>query len=368
MKVYLVGGAVRDKLLGLKIKERDYVVVGATVDEMLSLGFKKVGKDFPVFLHPQTHEEYALARTEKKTTKGYRGFICHTDPSVTLEDDLRRRDLTINAMAEDYQGKLIDPYQGRIDIKKKLLRHVSPAFSEDPVRILRIARFAARLNNFSVAPETNQLMLLMVRGGEVDALTPERVWQELARALAEHYPKKFFEVLHDCDALEKLFPEFLPTLIIIQKTLDNTVTLDLDTPYRFAALAMSISSVAIKNFANRYKIPKIYSSLALLGIKIKEQIKTLSSSSSAIVQFLEICDSYRRPKRLELILRAHQAYILALSDHSLQSNCYKTLIQAYEFTKTVHLDQATIEAFPKFELARLLHERRVTILQSIYEK
>lgn len=211
MKIYLVGGAVRDKLLGLNVKDHDYVVVGSTPQEMLDKGFRPVGKDFPVFLHPKTHEEYALARTERKTAKGYHGFVFNTDKSVTLEDDLSRRDLTINAIAQDIKtGEIIDPFNGQADIKDRVLRHVSYAFEEDPVRILRIARFAARFAKFGfvVNPKTNLLMQEMVKNGEVDALVPERVWQELSKSLNETKPSEFVKVLRNCGALVRLFPEF----------------------------------------------------------------------------------------------------------------------------------------------------------------
>src|SRR3990167_4434003 len=208
MKIYLVGGAVRDQLLGLPVKERDWVVVGATINDMLKLGYKQVGKEFPVFLHPKTKEEYALARMERKVKPGYQGFTFDTSPIVTLEDDLIRRDLTINAMAEDEDGALIDPYHGKADLEAKILRHTSPAFSEDPVRILRLARFLARFASlgFSIAQETHDLMQTMVQNGEVDALVPERVWKEFERSLREPNPEKFFEVLAACHALPRLFP------------------------------------------------------------------------------------------------------------------------------------------------------------------
>ena len=212
METYLVGGAVRDKLLHLPVRERDWVVVGATPEEMLALGYIPVGRDFPVFLHPETRDEYALARTERKTGHGYTGFATCSDPGITLEQDLLRRDLTINAMAETAHGELIDPYGGREDLDNGVLRHVSPAFAEDPVRILRIARFAARFSRmgFHVAHDTNRLMRTMVARGEVDYLVPERVWAELVKALAENTPARFFEVLQGCNALEKLFPEMGP--------------------------------------------------------------------------------------------------------------------------------------------------------------
>ena len=195
----MVGGAVRDELLGLPVKDRDYVVVGATPEEMIALGYKPVGRDFPVFLHPQTHEEYALARTERKIARGYHGFEFHAAPGVTLEQDLARRDLTINAIAKDASGKLIDPHNGAADLKARVLRHVSPAFAEDPVRILRVARFAARFG-FTIADETLALMRRMVNAGEADALVAERVWQELARGLMEQKPSRMFEALRACGA------------------------------------------------------------------------------------------------------------------------------------------------------------------------
>ena len=207
MQVWTVGGAVRDALLGRPVHDRDWVVVGATPEQMRAAGYQPVGKDFPVFLHPDTHEEYALARTERKTAPGYHGFVFHAAPDVTLEEDLARRDLTINAMAEDADGRRVDPFGGERDLRDGVLRHVGPAFVEDPVRILRLARFAARFPGFSVAPETRDLMRRMVEAGEVDALVAERVWQELARGLMEERPSRMVEVLRDCGALARLLPE-----------------------------------------------------------------------------------------------------------------------------------------------------------------
>ncbi|MDH3948278.1 MAG: multifunctional CCA addition/repair protein, partial [Gammaproteobacteria bacterium] len=253
MQIYKVGGCVRDELLGLPVKDRDWVVVGTTPQEMLDAGYKPVGKDFPVFLHPETHEEYALARTERKTAPGYTGFAFHAAADVTLEEDLLRRDLTINAMAETPAGELIDPYHGRDDLQHRLLRHVSPAFVEDPVRILRVARFAARLAefDFQVAEETMRLMREMVSNGEVDALVPERVWQETVRALSEAVPTRFFEVLRECGALAKLFPELeqlygvpqppehhpeIDTGVHTMMVLQQAARLSNDPAVRFAAL------------------------------------------------------------------------------------------------------------------------------------
>jgi tRNA nucleotidyltransferase (CCA-adding enzyme) len=207
MQVYRVGGAVRDRLLGVAVNDHDWVVVGATPEQMLAAGYTPVGRDFPVFLHPQTKDEYALARTERKSAPGYHGFVVHADPAVTLEDDLRRRDLTINAIAQDEHGALIDPYDGRRDLEDKVLRHVSEAFAEDPVRILRLARFAARFHDFTVAPETMALVREMAEAGEVDALVPERVWQELATGLMEPKPSRMLQVLREGGALARLLPE-----------------------------------------------------------------------------------------------------------------------------------------------------------------
>src|SRR3990167_6080610 len=209
MKIYLVGGAVRDQLLGLPVKEQDWVVVGATIEEMLTAGYRQVGKEFPVFLHPKTGEEYALARMERKINPGYKGFTFDTSKDVTLEEDLSRRDLTINAMAETPEGELVDPFHGKKDLEQKILRHVSPAFAEDPVRILRVGRFLARYAHlgFHIAPETITLMRHMVKVGEVNALVAERVWKELERALGEKNPEKFFEALANCEALAILFPD-----------------------------------------------------------------------------------------------------------------------------------------------------------------
>ena len=251
MKIYIVGGAVRDELLGRPSADRDYVVVGATPQAMQTAGYRPDGKDFPVFLHPKTHEEYALARTERKSGHGYHGFTFHAAPDVTLEEDLARRDLTINAMAKGADGELIDPYCGQRDLQAKILRHVGPAFAEDPVRILRIARFAARFSDFSVAPETLALMRGMVASGEVDHLVAERVWQELAKGLMEDKPSRLFEVLRDCGALARLLPEVdalfgvaqradyhpeIDTGIHTMMVIDQSARRRFPLPVRFAAL------------------------------------------------------------------------------------------------------------------------------------
>ncbi|MGZ5847321.1 MAG: multifunctional CCA addition/repair protein, partial [Ramlibacter sp.] len=251
MQTYMVGGAVRDALLGLPVNDRDWVVVGATPQEMALAGYLPVGRDFPVFLHPETREEYALARTERKTGRGYHGFAFHAEPGVTLEDDLARRDLTINAMAQAADGRLIDPFHGQRDLQARVLRHVTDAFREDPVRILRLARFAARFAQFTVAPETTELMRDMVDAGEVDALVAERVWQELARGLMEPRPSRMFEVLRGCGALQRLLPEVdrlwgvpqraeyhpeVDTGVHLMMVLDMSARLQAPLPVRFACL------------------------------------------------------------------------------------------------------------------------------------
>ena len=267
MKIYLVGGAVRDKLLGLPIKEKDWVVVNATVDDMLALRYRQVGKEFPVFLHPKTGEEYALARMERKVKPGYQGFTFDTSPDVSLEEDLIRRDLTVNAMAEGEDGKLTDPYGGKKDLDAKVLRHVSPAFAEDPVRILRVGRFFARYAQlgFTIAPETIALMKQMVQAGEVNALVAERVWKELERALGEKNPEKFFEALAICDALPILFPG-IQINSDGMKALTAAAILSDKSVIRFAALlhALPDAKQTISSLCDRYRVPNSFRELALL--------------------------------------------------------------------------------------------------------
>lgn len=304
LKIYLVGGAIRDEMLGLKVKERDWVVVGATPEILLKQGFQPVGKDFPVFLHPDTHEEYALARTERKTGKGYQGFVFHTDVSVTLEEDLKRRDLTINAMARAEDGTLFDPYHGQADLKARVLRHVSLAFAEDPVRILRIARFAAKLHDFTVDPKTYQLMKNMVENGEVNALVAERVWQEFSRALAEAQPTRFFEVLQQCGALDRLFPALSanPHTFLQLKSIAKEQSSPL---IQFAILMQQIKLPILKEYIKRYRIPKNYAELALLTNQFTSTYENiLHSEPEAILQFIKKTDPFRRPDRFTSFLEA----------------------------------------------------------------
>ncbi|MBU0744022.1 MAG: multifunctional CCA tRNA nucleotidyl transferase/2'3'-cyclic phosphodiesterase/2'nucleotidase/phosphatase [Gammaproteobacteria bacterium] len=352
MKVYLVGGAVRDKLLGLPVKERDWVVVGATPKEMLRLGFKKVGRDFPVFLHPKTHEEYALARTERKTGKGYIEFACHFDPEVTLEDDLIRRDLTINAMALDLDGKITDPYDGRNDLKNKILRHVSSAFAEDPVRILRIARFASRFGEFKVHPKTNKLMQEMLANGEVDALVSERVWQELERALGEPYPERFFIVLKNCQVLPKLFPEIAAHLSEIRKALKQAVCQSQESMVRFAAIAFNLDKKECDTLCKRYKLPNAYRELSLLVLRLKNEGVKLSQKSDGVVTLLEHADAYRKPERLK------QALLASLVNDKRFKKVSQRVWDAYKITQKVRLTPKIIMQEDKSNLRKILHDKR----------
>jgi len=291
VKVYVVGGAVRDELLGLPVQDRDYVVVGATPEEMVRAGYKPVGKDFPVFLHPRSHEEYALARTERKSGRGYKGFTVHAAPDVTLEEDLRRRDLTINAMAKDEAGQLIDPFGGKRDLEKRMLRHVSEAFAEDPVRILRVARFAARFG-FSLAPETLALMQRMVASGETDYLVPERVWQEFAKGLMEEQPERMFEVLEACGLRQKLLPE-LKERIGIQGTL----------PVRFARLAWPLKEAEVEALCERLRVPNEVRELALLASRNRVALRASRlATPQALLELLKRSDAFRRPERFRDLL------------------------------------------------------------------
>jgi tRNA nucleotidyltransferase (CCA-adding enzyme) len=344
IEVYLVGGAVRDRLLGLPHEDRDFVVVGATAEDLIGQGFRQVGKDFPVFLHPQTKEQYALARTERKTGPGYRGFRVHAHPGVTLEEDMRRRDLTINALAEDEQGNLIDYYGGRWDLENRVLRHVSSAFVEDPVRLLRVARYAARYSElgFTVADETRALMRAMVEKGETDALVPERVWQELAKALVELEPSRFFDVLRESGALSRLFPEIdrlfgipqaekwhpeIDSGIHTMMVLDMAARLSPDPEIRFAALTHDLgkgttpseilphhkghegrSLDLIEGLCNRLKAPRRFCELARMVARyhgIAHKIDELHPGT--VLDMFQGLDAFRRPERFEQALTAFEA-------------------------------------------------------------
>lgn len=341
MQIYLVGGAVRDKLLGLPVKDRDWVVVGATPGQMLELGYKPVGKDFPVFLHPDTKEEYALARTERKSGKGYKGFSFHTDPDVTLEEDLQRRDLSINAMAEDEAGNLIDPYNGSADIRSKQLRHVSPAFNEDPLRVLRVARFAATLG-FKVAPETMDLLKQMSSSGELEALVPERVWTETEKALAGRYPGRYILVLRACQALAVLFPELERLFGIPQPAkyhpeidsglhtimcLNQAARLTDEPVVRFATLMHDLGkgttpesewpnhhghegrgAKLVDKVCDRFRIPNKYRELARMVARYHLDCHRIQQMKpETVLKKLEQLDAFRRPERLDDFLLACEA-------------------------------------------------------------
>jgi tRNA nucleotidyltransferase (CCA-adding enzyme) len=314
VKIYTVGGAVRDELLGLPVKDRDYVVVGATPEDMTRLGYRPVGKDFPVFLHPKTHAEYALARTERKTARGYKGFRVYAAPDVTLEEDLSRRDLTINAIARDEAGRIIDPHGGAQDLQRGVLRHVSPAFAEDPVRILRAARFAARFG-FKVAPATLRLMRAMVAAGEADALVPERVWQELSIGLMEAAPSRMFALLRNCGALARVLPELdgawasRAQYARSRRALDFAAAQGRVLEVRYAVLACALGPGAVPEGALRRMSARLRASadcaeLALLALRQREQIALGARLEAvAIAALLQACDAWRRPARFAQLLQ-----------------------------------------------------------------
>ncbi|MCC2616636.1 multifunctional CCA addition/repair protein [Aestuariibacter halophilus] len=344
MQVYLVGGAVRDQMLNRPVTERDWVVVGATPDDMLAKGFTQVGKDFPVFLHPQTREEYALARTERKAGRGYTGFVCHTTPDVTLEQDLLRRDLTVNAMAEDEHGNLIDPFNGKADLEQRILRHVSDAFVEDPLRVLRVARFAARYHGlgFSIAPETLTLMQDIAASGELVSLTAERVWKETSRALTDPHPAVYFDILRQCNALSPWFAELEPlwgipnpakwhpeidtgihTLMVVEQAVNLSERLDV----RYAALVHDLGKAKtdpeqwpshhghehlglepIDALNKRLKVPNHCAELARLVCQYHTLVhRAMAIKPTTMLRLFDSCDAWRKPERFEHILLACEA-------------------------------------------------------------
>ncbi|MEQ6342556.1 MAG: multifunctional CCA addition/repair protein [Gammaproteobacteria bacterium] len=403
MKIYQVGGSVRDKLLGLPVQDRDWVVVGATPQQMLDQGFKQVGQDFPVFLHSGTHEEYALARTERKTGPGYKGFSVHAAPDVTLEDDLVRRDLTINAMAETPDGTLIDPYGGIEDLRQRRLRHVSSAFVEDPVRILRVARFAARLAplGFHVAEETNVLMRQMVESGEADALVPERVWTELVRALGEALPSRFFETLRDCGALARLFPDIdrlfgvpqppehhpeIDTGVHVMLVLDQAARLSPDTQVRFAALLHDLGKGTTppeewprhigheargvdlaKAMCKHWRVPGDYRDLAVLTAKYHTHChRAAELRPSTLLDTLQALDALRRPQRFESFLLACEADFRGRPGYEEkpypQADIFRAALQA---SQTVDAKALVAEGLVGEALAEKLRRQRITAIAHI---
>ena len=402
MKVYLVGGAVRDELLGRKAAERDWVVVGATPQQMTDAGFRQVGRDFPVFLHPKTGEEHALARTERKTGPGYRGFEVAFSPDVTLEDDLRRRDLTINAMARDPDGRLIDPYGGRADLEAKKLRHVSEAFDEDPVRILRVARFLARYEplGFSIAPETMARMRAMVAAGEVDALVPERSWQETAKALAEPAPAAWMRALRECGALARIFPELdalygvpqperwhpeIDTGLHMELVLQAAADLTPEPRIRFAALMHDLGkgrtprsrwprhvgheesgARLVEALCGRLRVPTDYRELAVLAARWHGLAhRALELRPRTILALLESCDAFRRPERFRELLVACEA------DHrgrgGFRERPYpqgERLREAQAQAMAVALNDSDRAGLTGEQIGELLRRRRLAALQA----
>ena len=381
MKTYLVGGAVRDKLLGLPVKERDWVVVGSTAEAMRALGYQPVGKDFPVFLHPQTKEEYALARTERKTAPGYTGFETHAGPDITLEQDLLRRDLTINAMAETAEGELIDPFGGKEDLENGLLRHVSPAFAEDPVRILRIARFAARFAKlgFHVAHTTNKLMRSMVDSGEVDHLVAERVWAELVKALATDNPTRFFKVLAGCGALEILFPECLPLLKVETKmshgqadiklaVLQQAVTESDDIAVRFAALMCDLDQCTpggliqqtLSALCDRQRVPNDCRELAVMAIQHRHKAQAAESLSAAqLLELLNTLDAFRRTARF------NQFLLVCAADKHANNGDFNSarLQQALDVARAVRVGELQKQGLAGKEIGAALQQSRIQAIE-----
>lgn len=375
MKIYLVGGAVRDQLLNLPIKDKDWVVVGATPDALLQLGYQQVGKDFPVFLHPDTHEEYALARTERKAGIGYTGFSCYAAPDVTLEDDLQRRDLTINAIAYSHDGEYIDPFHGIADIQAKVLRHVSDAFAEDPLRILRVARFAARFAHlgFNIAPETLSLMRNMAENGELNSLTAERVWKETEKALESQTPHIYFEVLRQCGALKVLFPEIdalfgipapekrhpeIDTGIHAMMALSIASQLTDDIAVRFSTVCHDLGKAVtpqenwphhrghgpagvpiVEGLCERYRVPNHIRDLARLTAKYHDYIHRIAEISAAeIIQLFDAIDAWRKPERVMQLALISEAD--ARGRKGLEQNAYpqgKLFQQAFNIARSVEI-------------------------------
>ncbi|MBA2653696.1 MAG: multifunctional CCA tRNA nucleotidyl transferase/2'3'-cyclic phosphodiesterase/2'nucleotidase/phosphatase [Gammaproteobacteria bacterium] len=379
MEVFLVGGAVRDFLLA-KINgdfktpadvnnywmtvEKDWVVVNSAPEEMLALGYRRVGKSFPVFLHPDTKEEHALARTERKVAKGYTGFECYAEKDVTLEEDLQRRDLTINAIAmrvlsPDFSTyELIDPYQGEQDLKNRLFRHISPAFAEDPVRVLRVARLAARFGNFEINSDTLLLMKKMVAEGEIDALVPERVWQEWARSLQENYPWRFFDVLENCNAQQKLFPE-IKNFAVKQKILMKVIEEHPSDTLRFAIEVFDMDEHAFLRLINQYRIPTDFRDLALIVIKYYPFYTSLIWESETILTLFERTDAFRRRHRFNDFLMI--CHYLAGDQDKIKSSRLLALL-----TELTKIDNAAIgsQGFKGEAFAAKLREIRIATIDT----
>lgn len=403
MQIYLVGGAVRDQLLQYPVKDRDYLVTGATVEQMLALGYQQVGKSFPVFLHPESNQEYALARTELKQGEGYTGFICDFSPEITLEQDLIRRDLTINAIAQDQNGEIIDPYHGQSDLNNKLLRHVSPAFVEDPLRVLRVARFAARYHHlgFTVADETMDLMQEIAGSGELKTLVAERVWQETQSALSEQSPHIYFQVLRDCNGLREVFPELdklwgvpnpekwhpevdsgIHTLMV----LEQAALLSDSLAMRFAALTHDLGKALtpkqkwpshhghekvglapIKELCDRIKAPNEFRELALLVSEYHTHChKAFELKASTIVRLFDSLDVWRKPERFQLFLLACTADLRGRT--GFESNLYPQadyLNECYNEAEKVNVKDIVQQGFKGAAIREQLTKERVESVQKI---
>ena len=407
-KIYCVGGAVRDRLLGLPVQDRDWVVVGSTPEDMVAQGFRPVGKDFPVFLHPQTHEEYALARTERKTARGYQGFAVYAAPDVTLEQDLLRRDFTINAIAQEFdgkhgEGKLIDPHHGVADLRAGILRHVSPAFSEDPVRILRAARFAARFG-FTIAPETVQLMRDMVDNGEVDALVAERVWQELSRGLMEKTPSRFFETLRSCGALAKIIPEVdalfgvpqpekyhpeidcgIHTMLVV----DDAARHDYPLEVRYAALTHDLGKATtptdilprhighelrsvelVRKLSQRLRASGECSDLALLAARYHGDIhRARELRAETVIRLFQSADAWRRPERFAHLLQACAADARGRTGH--EHDAYPQadyLLQLLAAARAVDAGEIARQCSDSSQIPAAVQQARIRAIEGLVGK
>ncbi len=402
LKIYCVGGAVRDQLLGLPLQDHDWVVVGGTPQEMVARGYQPVGRDFPVFLHPQTHEEYALARTERKTALGYKGFAIYAAPDVTLEQDLLRRDFTLNAIAQDADGKLIDPHNGIADLRAGILRHVSPAFGEDPVRILRAARFVARFG-FSIAPETLALMRGMVVNGEVDALVPERVWQELARSLMEKTPSRFFTTLRECGALAKILPEVDVLFGVPQPpqhhpeidcgvhtmlVLDDAAQHDYPLEVRFAALTHDLGKGntprdilprhigheargvdLLRALCERLRVPGECRDLGLLAARYHGDVhRAKELRPDTVVRLFQSCDAWRRPERFAQLLQACAADARGRTGH--ENDAYpqaEYLLRLLQAAQGVNAGEIAGQCEDKNLIAERVREARVDAVERAHK-
>lgn len=406
MKVYLVGGAVRDALLGLPVKDKDWVVVGATPQQLLDAGYQQVGRDFPVFLHPQSHEEYALARTERKSGSGYTGFTCYAAADVTLEQDLLRRDLTINALAQDADGQIIDPYSGQADLRQRLLRHVSPAFSEDPLRVLRVARFAARYAHlgFRIADETMALMRAMTEAGELAHLTPERVWKETESALTTRNPQVFFQTLRDCRALKVLFPEVdalygvpapakwhpeIDTGLHTLMTVTMAAMLSPEVDVRFATLCHDLGKgltpkalwprhhghgpagvKLIEQLCARLRVPNELRDLAKLVAEFHDLIHTLPMlQPKTLVKLFDNIDAWRKPQRVRQIALTSEADVRGRT--GFEACDYpqgRLLLEAWEVARSVSTKEVVAEGFQGIEIREELTRRRIQAVARWKEK